>query len=79
MKFVTQYWKKPIPFRLYDWEATTSNYEAGDPIGFGATEQAAIADLCEQLWERYGDQDDIDEQKAEAASYTATGHAAEVD
>ena len=48
----TSFWLKPIPFRLYDWEATTDNYEPGHPIGFGATEADAIRDLKEQLWER---------------------------
>lgn len=52
MKIITSLWFKPIPFRLYDWEATSENYEAGDPIGFGATEAAAIADLHEQIAER---------------------------
>lgn len=52
MKIITSLWLKPIPFRLYDWEATSDNYEAGDPIGFGATEQAAIDDLKEQIAER---------------------------
>lgn len=48
---ITSYWAKPIPWRHYDWEATTDNYEAGHPIGFGATEADAIADLKEQLEE----------------------------
>lgn len=48
----TSFWLKPIPFRHYDWEATGVNYEAGDPIGFGATEADAIADLNEQIEER---------------------------
>ena len=41
----TRYWAKPIPFRQYDWEATWPDYEGGDPVGFGLTEQDAIADL----------------------------------
>jgi|AGTN01.3.fsa_nt_gi hypothetical protein len=47
----TSFWLKPIPFRHYDWEAVLDNYEAGHPIGFGATEVAAIADLKEQIAE----------------------------
>lgn len=39
----------PIPIRNMDWEAVTDNYEPGDPVGHGATEQEAIADLLEQL------------------------------
>lgn len=49
MKIVTNYWMKPIPLRQFDWEAVTDNYEGGHPIGFGLTEEAAIADLKEQL------------------------------
>ena len=45
----THYFAKPIPDRSYDWSATTANYEPGDPIGYGETEQDAIEDLLEQL------------------------------
>ncbi len=38
----------PIPWRNFDWQATRVGYEPGDPAGFGATEQEAIADLIEQ-------------------------------
>lgn len=48
-KIVTDYWMKPIPMRQFDWSATTDNYEEGHPIGFGSTEQEAIANLKEQL------------------------------
>ncbi len=48
-KIVTDYWAKPIPLRQFDWEAVTDNYEGGDPIGYGATEEAAISDLQEKL------------------------------
>jgi hypothetical protein len=47
----TSFWLKPIPIRFYDWEAVLDNYEAGHPIGFGATEADAIADLNEQIEE----------------------------
>jgi len=46
------FWLKPIPFRHFDWEATLDGYEAGDPIGFGATVDEAVADLKEQIAER---------------------------
>lgn len=53
-KIVTNYWAKPIPDRRFDYAATYSDYEGGDgynepagPIGFGATEAEAIADLTE--------------------------------
>lgn len=49
MTITTHYWMKPIPMRQFDWEAISSNYDPGDPIGYGATEQEAIADLLEQM------------------------------
>jgi len=41
----------PIPTRDLDWSAVDDNYEPGHAIGTGATEDAAIADLIEQLEE----------------------------
>ena len=38
----------PVPSRQYDWEAIRCDYDEGDPIGRGPTEQAAIDDLLEQ-------------------------------
>lgn len=49
---VTRYDPKPVPVRNCDWEATFEGYDCGDPIGFGATEANAIADLMEQIEER---------------------------
>lgn len=46
------YWAKPIPLRQFDWEATEDDYEGGDPIGFGATCEEAIADLQQLIAER---------------------------
>lgn len=50
----TDYDPKPIPDRRFDWSAVTDDYggEESEPIGYGATEQAAILDLQEQLDER---------------------------
>lgn len=39
----------PIPTRSFDWSATEDSYEPGCPVGHGATEQDAIADLLTQL------------------------------
>jgi hypothetical protein len=39
----------PIPIRSLDWSATTEYYAPGGPIGHGATEEEAIADLKQQL------------------------------
>ena len=44
----TDYISPPIPTTKYDWRATFTDYDIGDPIGYGATEQEAIADLLEQ-------------------------------
>jgi hypothetical protein len=44
-KIVTEYWAKPIPPREFDWQATRDGWEPGCPIGYGATEAEAIADL----------------------------------
>lgn len=45
----------PIPDRSFDWDATRSGYEPGDPIGRGRTPLIALADLLEQEMERSGD------------------------
>lgn len=46
-KITTGHWRKPGPTDKFDWEATYENYEGGDPIGHGATEAEAIADLTD--------------------------------
>jgi hypothetical protein len=59
-KIHTSFDYPPIPVRDMDWSAVTDNYEAESdsegswsthPIGHGATEQEAIADLLDQLEE----------------------------
>ena len=50
MKIRTDYWAKPIPIRNCDWTAVDDEtYEPGCPIGYGATEEEAIADLMQEL------------------------------
>jgi hypothetical protein len=50
VKIRTEFIFPPIPSRQFDWTAIDDDtYEAGAPIGFGATEEAAIADLLEQI------------------------------
>lgn len=56
MKIRTDYWRKPIPTSAYDWSAVDDDTYDGAPdsgnrnqIGYGATEEAAIADLMEIL------------------------------
>ena len=51
-KIVTSYQFPPIPDRSFDWSAVTDNYDLGHPIGHGATEAEAIADLKTQLDEQ---------------------------
>ena len=48
-KIITSHDYPPIPIRDYDWSAIREDYEPGDPIGTGRTEQDAINDLvaCE--------------------------------
>lgn len=48
MEIVTRHIYPPIPVRQYDWEAHYDDYDEGDPIGYGSTEQQAIDDLKQQ-------------------------------
>jgi hypothetical protein len=52
IQIVTSLDPPPIPIRSMDWAARTTNYDGGDPIGRGATEQEAIDDLLDWLEER---------------------------
>ena len=47
-KIITSHDYPPIPLRQYDWSAIRDSYDAGDAIGYGATEQEAIDNLKEQ-------------------------------
>lgn len=60
IKINTHFDYPPIPVRDMDWSAVTDDYDMTDvdetgqpysncPVGHGATEQEAIADLLEQL------------------------------
>jgi hypothetical protein len=51
MNIKTEYVYPPIPVRDLDWQACVEGWEPGDPIGVGATEKAAIADLMDQMGE----------------------------
>jgi hypothetical protein len=42
----------PIPDRSFDYSASRSSYDEGDPIGRGPTPIAALADLLEQEMDR---------------------------
>lgn len=48
----TRYWAKPIPLRGFDWEATLSGWDLGEPIGYGTSEEEAIEDLRSLLEDR---------------------------
>jgi hypothetical protein len=47
-KIITSQDCPPIPVRDYDWSASREDYDEGDFIGYGRTEQDAIDDLLEQ-------------------------------
>ena len=57
VKIHTNFDYPPIPVRDMDWSAVTDNYDGAEDsstrgqIGRGPTEEAAIADLLEQLEE----------------------------
>lgn len=42
---LTDYDPPPIPLRQFDWNARREGSDEGDPIGYGRTEDEAIADL----------------------------------
>ena len=39
----------PTPNRSWDWQATSKDYDGGDPIGFGGTPDQAVEDLLDSL------------------------------
>jgi len=47
-KIITSFDFPPIPRRDYDWSAIREDYDEGDLIGYGETEQKAIDDLIMQ-------------------------------
>jgi hypothetical protein len=51
MKIRTEFVYPPIPTRSVDWTAVDDETYAGpgSPIGMGPTEEAAIADLLEEI------------------------------
>lgn len=51
-KIITSQDCPPIPVRNYDWSASREDWDEGDLIGYGKTEQDAIYDLLEKENER---------------------------
>jgi hypothetical protein len=51
-RIITNHDYPPIPVRMFDWSAHRDGYEPGEPIGTGATEVEAIADLLDAEAER---------------------------
>ena len=45
---ITQNICPPVPIRKWDWIATREDYDIGDTVGEGETEQKAIDDLLEK-------------------------------
>lgn len=56
-KIITSHICPPVPSRQFDWSATEDGHEPGDAVGYGATEDAAIADLRMQLLEAEAERD----------------------
>ena len=52
VKITTSYLQTRNVVRDLDWMAYAANWQPGDPIGKGATEQQAIDDLREELESR---------------------------
>ena len=52
-KITTSHDCPPIPIRDYDWSAAREDWDEGDFIGYGRTEQDAIDDLLEKEFLRY--------------------------
>lgn len=50
-KIITIQYCPPIPVRDYDWAAIREEYDKGDLIGYGKTEQDAIDDLLEKEYQ----------------------------
>jgi len=50
----TEFVYPPIPIRQFDWRAYLDGGEESGPYGYGVTEEAAVADLREQIAEREG-------------------------
>ena len=48
MKIITEHHSPPIPIRSYDWRAYFDNYDEGDTIGYGETEDSAIEELLQE-------------------------------
>jgi predicted RNase H-like HicB family nuclease len=67
-KIVTQYAPPPIPDRTNDWMATFEDWDLGEPIGLGETEQDAIADLEEQIEQEEEDRRQEEQYLAETSS-----------
>jgi len=49
MQIKTYHERPPIPTRTFDWVALDDNLGEDSPVGHGATEQEAIADLLGQI------------------------------
>ena len=57
-KIRTDYWAKPIPLRQFDWSAVDDDTYDGAPdssncnmVGYGMTEEEAVADLLRLMSE----------------------------
>jgi hypothetical protein len=69
---VTRYDPPPIGARQFDWVATRDGYDLGDPIGYGRTEQEAVADLKSQLEDLRDDGPLIDPDECDGVRFVRT-------
>lgn len=53
---ITSFVYPPIPVRKFDWQAVRDGYEPESNycVGWGPTEEAAIRDLLEQEYDKWG-------------------------
>ena len=42
IKILTLHVTPPVPIRCFDWAAYGPDYEPGDPVGHGVTQQEAV-------------------------------------
>jgi hypothetical protein len=48
-RVITEHVFPAIPTRRWDWIAYLEEFDLGEPVGMGSTEEAAIADLQQEL------------------------------
>lgn len=49
LKILTQHVTPPVPVRFFDWAAFSPDYEPGDPVGYGVTQQEAVEEYLSAI------------------------------